>query len=322
MSADFSIKQRADRLAAEGKADAALDLLEQAAAKDDPDALFALGAWLGSGQHTPRDLERARNCFERAAEAGNLQADTVLINFLGNGTGGPRDWTRAVARLRSRAETDPRSRFEIELIDRMNLDTNGDPQVVPEGRQLSTSPWVQLYPGLFSEGECTYLGVAAAAFLQPATVIDNATGKALRNPIRTSHTAQLTPPLESLVVHALNRRLAAVTRTGVEQGEPLQILRYSLGQEYKTHIDAIPSLDNQRILTALVYLNDGYAGGETRFVATGGTVRGRTGTGLVFRNVDDAGHPDKQAAHCGMPVTKGVKLLASRWIRERPYVVP
>ena len=76
----------------------------------------------------------------------------------------------------------------------------------------------------------------------------------------------------------------------------------------------------QRIATALVYLNDGYAGGETRFVATGTTVSGRRGGGLVFRNVDSEGCPDKQAAHCGMPVTKGVKLLASRWIREREFV--
>ena len=314
-----TLRDRAESLAAQGRPAEALALLEREADAGDAEALFALGIWLDSGRAGDRDAKRARDCFASAARAGHDQADVIWTNFLGNGSGGTRDWPAALDRLRQRSERDARARFELDLIERMALDSNGDPPAAPIGEPLSESPEVVLFPGLLSEAECAYLAVAASPYLQPATVVDNATGKAIRNPIRTSETAVLTAPLESLVIQALNRRLAAATGTCVEQGEPLQVLRYSPGQEYKTHIDAIPSLANQRILTALVYLNDAYQGGETRFVATGGTVRGRTGTGLMFRNVDSAGRPDKRAAHCGLPVTSGVKLLASRWIRARAF---
>lgn len=314
-----SIRQRVDQLAAAGQVAAAAQLLEQEAAGGDADALFALGAWLDSGQHLPRDRARARDCFVKAAKAGHPQADTIFTNFLANGAGGQRDWQGALTRLRARAKSDRRAEFELGLIERMNLDEQGAPTRLPQGEQRSESPWVRTYPQLFSEAESAFLAAAAAPFLQPATVVDNVSGKPIRNPIRTSHAALLTPPLESPAVHALNRRLAAVTGTDVAQGEPLQVLRYLSGQEYKAHIDAIPSLENQRVLTASVYLNADYVGGETRFIASGLSVRGKAGEALVFRNVDAAGGPDKQAAHCGMPVTSGVKLLASRWIRERPF---
>jgi prolyl 4-hydroxylase len=319
MPVGTSIKQQVDQLAAEGKVAVAAELLKEQASAGEPDALFVLGAWLDSGQHLPRDRTQARLCFERAATAGHAQADVIFTNFLGNGTGGPRQWQAALVRLRKRASQDVRAKVELELLERMALDDEGNPATAPAGRELSKSPRLWQFPQLFTGDECNYLSAFATPFLQPATVIDNATGKAIRNPIRTSHTAQLTPPLENLVVHALNRRLAAATDTDVGQGEPLQVLRYLPGQEYKPHIDAIPSLENQRVLTALVYLNDGFEGGATRFIATGLSGRGRCGGGLVFRNVDDEGRPDKQAAHCGMPVTRGVKLLASRWIRERSY---
>jgi prolyl 4-hydroxylase len=123
---------------------------------------------------------------------------------------------------------------------------------------------------------------------------------------------------ESPAVHALNRRLAAASDTRVEQGEPLQVLRYSPGQEYRPHLDAIADVDNQRILTFLVYLNDDYVGGETEFLATGLKVKGAKGDGLLFRNADTAARPDPRAKHAGLPVDSGEKYLASRWIRERP----
>ena len=322
MPAQESLHQRAEELASSGNLQQALILLENTASAGDPDGLFALGVWLDGGSWVERDRTRARRCFERAADGGHAQADVIFTNFLGNGTGGSREWARALDRLRTRAQKDERARFEVELLDAMGLDAEGNPVAAAEGEPLSQSPLIRLHPALLSDAECAYLAVAATPFFQPATVVDNATGKAIRNPIRTSDTAILTPPLESLVVHAINRRLAAITGTTADCGEPLQVLRYQPGQEYKTHIDAIPGLDNQRVWTALVYLNDAYEGGETRFVTAGGTVRGRTGTALIFRNVEAGGRPDKRAAHCGLPVASGTKLLASRWIRERRFVPP
>jgi prolyl 4-hydroxylase len=94
-------------------------------------------------------------------------------------------------------------------------------------------------------------------------------------------------------------------------------LRYCVGQEYRQHHDAIPNADNQRSLTLLIYLNEDFEGGETIFPKVGLRFRGRLGEALLFRNVA-SGQPDPLAVHIGMPVTAGIKYLASRWIRERP----
>jgi prolyl 4-hydroxylase len=127
------------------------------------------------------------------------------------------------------------------------------------------------------------------------------------------------PVEEDLVVRALNRRLATATGTEPTQGEPLHILRYAPGPEYKPHLDALPAVANQRHWTALVYLNSGYAGGETAFPELDLAVRGEPGDALVFRNVDAAGRPDPRTRHAGRPVTAGAKWLATRWIRQSAY---
>jgi prolyl 4-hydroxylase len=69
------------------------------------------------------------------------------------------------------------------------------------------------------------------------------------------------------------------------------------------------------VLTFLVYLDDDYEGGETAFPALGISFRGQIGDGLMFRNAARDGTPDQRAIHAGLPVTQGVKHIASRWIR-------
>ena len=150
-------------------------------------------------------------------------------------------------------------------------------------------------------------------------IVDPTTGQMRADPIRTSEAATFPWINETPFIHALNRRIATASRTTVEQGEPLQVLRYSPGQEYRSHSDALPSADNQRIITVLVYLNDDFEGGETSFPAPGLNLRGEVGDALIFANVDDRGRPDPHATHAGRPVVNGQKWLASRWIRERPF---
>jgi prolyl 4-hydroxylase len=104
----------------------------------------------------------------------------------------------------------------------------------------------------------------------------------------------------------------------VQQGEPLQVLRYVPGQEYRSHLDALPASQNQRVLTMLVCLNDGYEGGETSFVRTGLKWKGRKGDALLFRNAGEDERPDPSSQHAGLPVTRGTKIIASRWIRAKP----
>jgi len=311
---------QATALVAAGRPQEAYRLLTGPRADTDPDALIMLANWRLSGQIVRRDLAAARDLFRRAAEAGHEAAAGVYSAFVGNGTGGPADWQAALGLLRRRS--DRAAAAQLELIGRMRLGPSGDPLALPGGERLSDRPYVSAFPALFSPAECDFLVEEARSWLEPSVVVDPQTGRQLRNPIRTSDGMSFAYFQESPAVHALNRRIAAATGTDVRQGEPLQVLRYRPGQEYKPHFDAVPGEANQRILTMLVYLNEDYEGGETLFLKTGLSFKGGKGDALMFRNALPDGRADEQAQHAGLPVARGEKLIASRWIRARPFAFP
>lgn len=304
-------------LAAAGRAGEAVLLLERLAEQGDGPASWQMAEWRREGQYVPRDFARARTLYRRAGEAGLIEARRRYIAMTAVGAGGPRDWPDALRQLGELAGFLASARQEAALVQAMALTADGDPVSVPEGETLSQAPRVVRFPALFTAAECRYLAEAAAPMFEPAMTVDERTGRQFLNPVRTSDTAVFPWVAENPAVHALNRRLAAASGTDPAQGEPLQVLRYAPGQQYRPHIDAIPGMENQRILTALVYLNDDFEGGETQFLEAGLSVRARRGDALLFRNVDAQGQPDRRAIHAGLPVRRGVKLLASRWIRAR-----
>jgi prolyl 4-hydroxylase len=289
---------------------------------NEADSLFAEAARALAGDGRTRDLEAARDLFRRSGEAGRRDAAVIHANFLANGTGGSRDWLAALALLRTLAESDRRCRAQLERIEAMALRPDGDPLDPPNGETISEKPHIRRFDALLTPEECAYLAGAARPMLEPSVVVDAATGRQVRDPVRTSDGIGFTWPLENPAIHALNRRIAAASDTTVDQGEPLQILRYRPGDQYRTHFDAIPGFANQRILTMIVWLNDDYEGGETRFPTPGLSLRGRPGDAILFRNVAPDGRRDPDCAHAGLPVTAGEKLIASRWIRERTFELP
>lgn len=318
MDFDDPLLAHARRMIAAGGSAEAILLVQRRAAAGDPSAWFVLGCWKWEGSVLPRDMEQARSLFARAGEAGHGAASACVTNLLASGVAGERDWPRALARLRSEARSDPRRRAASKLLAKMRLTPEGDPAAIGPSRRLSSAPDVRLFPGLFTPAECDHLARSAAPNLEPSFIVDPATGRPQRDPIRTSDGCELHWFIEDPAVHALNRRLAAATATAVDQGEPLQILRYAAGQQYRTHLDGVPGLANQRVLTALVYLNHGYRGGGTAFPKAGLTVEGRRGDVLVFRNASADGRIDPMSEHAGLPVESGTKLLASRWIHQHP----
>lgn len=303
---------------AAGRAQEAVALLNRLAEKGDGAGCYQLAEWAREGEIVARDFSLVRVLYERAAQAGLIEALRRYIAFVAIGIGGPRDWQQSLRMLADLATIDASAAMQLALVNDMQLTPEGDPATPPTGEIVrDSSPHVQRFPNLFSERECDYLSEAAVPWLEPAKTVEEYTGRQLRNPIRTSDTAVFPWVGENPAVHALNRRIAAASSTDVRQGEPLQVLRYRPGQQYKPHTDAIPGLANQRIKTMLVYLNDDFEGGETEFLKAGLTIRPRRGEGLLFDNVDARGEPDPSVQHAGLPVTSGVKFLASRWIRQQ-----
>lgn len=312
-----NIELRVQALLAAGRRAEAVALVE--AADRDPNALVMLATWLLGGETLPRDLPRARAALRRAAMLGHAHAAQMEIALTANGSGGTPDWKEARRSLDAAAAYDQTAARQLCLINAMKLTAEGYPLDHASAIPIGSAPTVLRCEHLLTPEECAHIAHAARDLLQPGIVVDPQTGRNMIHPVRTSHNAVIGPTREDLVVAAIHRRVAAMTATDFRQGEPLSVLHYAPGQEYKPHYDALPATNNQRIKTVLLYLNEGFGGGETLFLNNGLKITPRAGDAIIFDNVDVAGRPDKTTQHASLPVTHGAKWLATRWIRERPY---
>lgn len=313
-----SLSARAHALLAAGHADQAVALVAGAGAAGDVDALMLEATWRLIGAPLPRDLAAARGLLRRAVSIGHVDAALMEIALTANGSGAPADWPGALALLRTAARADPVAAAQLALIDAMALDGTGGPRALPQGQSLAAAPRILHFTSLLTPGECAHLASVGGALLEPARVFDPATGRLIPHPVRTSDGGTIGPTREDLVVQAINRRIAAISGTAVTQAEPLVVLRYAPGQEYRLHLDAIPAERNQRVMTMLVYLNGGFTGGETVFPDAGVTIVPKGGDAVLFDNVRADGTPEPRSRHAGLPVRQGSKWLATRWIRHEP----
>lgn len=289
---------------------AAAALVDARAAAGDVAALEMLGHWRLWGLYGPRDPAAGYAAMASAATGGSEEAALTQAALLSTGTGVTADPAAARAIVAALAPRCALARQQIDLVSAC------PPTPLP--RTLREEPYVARIDALLSADECAYVIDRLGAAVRPSLVIDPSSGRRMPNPVRDSHGANVAPPDEDIVLHAINRRIATATATDWAQGEPLHLLRYTPGQQYRPHLDALPGVANQRVLTVLIYLNDGYGGGETRF-ADGMTVRGGIGDAVIFANVRDDGSPDPRTEHAGLPVTHGTKWLATRWIRRGPH---
>lgn len=319
---DGPILRRVRGLLDAGRPADALAALLQSARSDDPDALAELAQWRIAGTIIERDLAEARTLLDRAGRAGHGAAAHLHAAFQAAGTGGAADFAGAVANLEALAPASETARRQLALLGAMALQADGSPADQRPWEVLSRAPRAAVQRQFLTPAECRYLIDAGSPFLQASVVVEPATGRMIPNPIRRSDAAMFGVHLEDLVVNAINRRIAHATGTTPPQGEPLQLLRYGPGDEYRDHLDILPNEANQRILTVILYLSDDYDGGETRFPRVGLTFRGACGDALAFSNCTPDGRPDPLSVHAGAPVRQGEKVIATRWIRRGPFVYP
>jgi prolyl 4-hydroxylase len=313
---------RVEALLAERRFAEAAGLLIRAAGGGDASAQAELARWRIAGNLIGRDLSGARKLLASAGANGDAESARLHAYFLAAGVGGAEDWPRALSLLGALAPDDPRAAAQLRVLGAMELDSAGFPKSPPPVRPLSMAPRVAACEGFMTAQECAYLRAAGEPALEPSAIVDPKTGRIVPHPVRSSDAAAFGVFDEDLVVNALNRRMSALSGTRIDQGEPLQLLRYRPGGEYKPHMDALAGDPNQRILTVLVYLSDDYEGGETSFPHIGLTFRGRSGDALLFRNAGPDRRADPLSLHAGLPVRSGVKYLASRWIRAERFTYP
>lgn len=305
---------QAMRLFAAGQRQQAVTQIEGMVLRGMPQAMLMLGHMKWGG-HIAQDPVGARRLYERAGAAGSPDGAVAATNLLASGVAGERNWLGALERLRQEAARHANRRAALDLIAAMKIDAQGDPLGAPESELVSEQPWVSIHRGLFTAAECDYALQVAEPGYQPSMVY-NAQRQLVRDPIRSSDGSVLHWLIEDPAIHALNRRIAAAAGLPAENGEAAQVLRYQPGQQYKPHHDFVRAAENQRTMTALVWLNEGYDGGETTFLKTGLKVKGRKGDAVVFRNTLADRSLDPMTEHAGLPVKRGTKLIYNRWIRE------
>ncbi len=141
---------------------------------------------------------------------------------------------------------------------------------------------------------------------------------------RTSESCNLDPA--NSFVQEIEAKIAQLLGIDPVHGETIQGQRYAVGQRFKLHHDyfhidqpyweAMVRTGGQRTWTAMIFLNEPEAGGETSFAKAGIKVTPRTGNLLAWNNMNIIGEPNEYSLHEGMPVTAGVKYIITKWHRE------
>lgn len=193
------------------------------------------------------------------------------------------------------------------------------------------APRVVLFDGLLSDAECEELVRLSAVKLERSTVVNAQTGEYDVHPDRTSSGTHFQRG-ENALIRKIEARISELVGVPVDHGEPIQILHYTPGAEYKPHFDffdpnfegndKVLAMGGQRIATIVMYLNDVQAGGSTVFPDIGLDVLPRKGNAVYFAYATADGQLDRRTLHGGSPVVEGEKWIATKWLRERTYTGP
>jgi prolyl 4-hydroxylase len=184
-------------------------------------------------------------------------------------------------------------------------------------------PPVALLSAFLSPEDCAELMAEAEPRMKVSEVVVEQ-GKTVPHDERRS-TSCYFPAGSTPLLQRLEARVSALIGWPVDRFEPIQVLRYAVGGEYKPHYDYfapgalgsenIRNAGGQRVGTLIMYLNTPEGGGATVFPDLGLHIPARAGQALFFSYVPAT--PASRSLHGGEPVTAGEKWIATFWLRER-----
>jgi prolyl 4-hydroxylase len=310
----------------------------------DSEALTALAVDALKSNAVDRVGEAVR-ALEQATRAGGIEAPTMLATLAALGVGAPHSWTSALNLLRLGAERGSASaQGQLEALAGPDVVASapGGPEHWAALRQaidvpawgapvaeqaLCRSPRITRYDDYLPPSMCDWLIRRGEGRLGRARVFDPVGGGARVEEVRTNTAFEMSLADLDVVLAVLRFRVAATL--GVLPGalEQPQILHYDPGEQFEPHYDFLDpdtgghteqlAHRGQRTLTFLVYLNEGFEGGETDFPMIGQRHKPDAGGALCFANVSPTGACDRRTLHAGLPPTRGEKWLYSQWIRDR-----
>ncbi len=192
-------------------------------------------------------------------------------------------------------------------------------------------PIVVFLDDVLSHDECDQLIERSRDRLSRSTTVDPTSGNDAVIDARSSEGTHFPLNADPLIAK-IDARVSAIMNLPVENGEGLQILHYHTGGQYTPHYDYFAPSDpgsathiangGQRVSSLVMYLNDVEAGGETVFPELRLTVGPKKGGGVYFEYCNSKNELDPLSLHGGMPVLKGEKWIATKWMRSGRYSRP
>ena len=192
-------------------------------------------------------------------------------------------------------------------------------QVVTDRLQLYT------FEGFMSNEECDCVAEIASVSLRPSTVTTGIANRVDKT-YRTSNTSDLSL-LNDPYIARLDEKIARTLGICLPYSEGIQVQRYEIGEEFKQHTDyfqpgtgeysTFAANVGQRTWTFMVYLNEGFQGGGTKFFAIDKIFAPRKGMAVIWNNLYSDGTPNADTLHSGLPVEAGHKIIITKWFRER-----
>ncbi|PDH38759.1 MAG: hypothetical protein CNF01_00395 [Halieaceae bacterium MED-G27] len=188
----------------------------------------------------------------------------------------------------------------------------------------SNEPVVAVRDNVISPIECLYLIELAKPHIKRAGVVLDDGYRESDGRTGSNHWLKYE---EDDVVKSIGQRLADIVGLPLTNAESMQIIHYGPTQEYRPHFDAFnlsqprgqraAKWGGQRLVTALVYLNQPESGGSTEFPKLGIKVPALPGRMVIFHNTDeDMSGPHPLSLHAGMPVEAGEKWAFNLWFRH------
>lgn len=342
----------AGQLDAAGRHAEALNALLQAGRSGSVRAKAMLGARLLTGDRAPPRPDQGMMILAEAGAQGDGPAAEVMAATAALGFLRPRNWTEALDWLVRAAESGGgRARGVLGVLcrDAALAAAAGDPQadaglwkrlraridpgalaVAPEGRTIHDDPLIRSFPAFATAAECDWLIGRSQGRLSRAQVYNAVTQEVQAHETRTNTAANFGLLDVDLVQIVVQARIAAATGIPQSHLEAPAVLHYAIGEQITEHFDFVDpatpdhdaqvARDGQRMVTFLVYLNDGYEGGETEFPRLGVSHKGEKGEGMFFVNSLEGGKADVRTVHAGRPPRGGEKWIVSQFIRSRPTV--
>jgi prolyl 4-hydroxylase len=173
----------------------------------------------------------------------------------------------------------------------------------------------------FTSQECQHLISLAKNKFKRSKVVSNTTVNS--NSDRTSYSHYLDRQ-QDLIVKNIEQRVAQTTNVSSVHIEPMQVVRYLEGQEFRPHHDWFhpdycKNGGKQRRYTFFVYLNSIPEGGETVFPLLDKSFKPVEGDALFWENCTSDTDCNKDSLHQGKSPVGKIKYGLNIWVTLRPY---